>query len=182
MASGSIWSRVRIPRSGPGRAVAVNLIGFATWIPVIAWFNMHVAELTSVHGASMYPFMNEDRDSTLRRDVVLNYKWSPQEGLERGMVVTLRSPYHPEVTAVKRVVAVEGDVVRTKKPYPIPMVWIPPGHVWVEGDGPAGASLDSNTYGPVSKRLLTGRVTHVVYPFRKFGQVRWWEHERKLTE
>lgn len=65
-------------------------MGFATWIPVIAWFNMHVAELTFVDGSSMYPFLNEDKDSTLRRDFFLNYKWSPQEGLERGMVVTLR--------------------------------------------------------------------------------------------
>lgn len=38
----------------------------------------------------MYPFMNEDKDSTMRRDVMLNYKRSPQEGLERGMIVTLR--------------------------------------------------------------------------------------------
>ncbi|OAQ68915.2 hypothetical protein VFPPC_05072 [Pochonia chlamydosporia 170] len=93
-----------------------------------------------------------------------------------------RSPFHPEVIAVKRVVAVEGDVVRTQKPYPVPTVKIPQGHVWVVGDGPPGSSLDSNTYGPVSKRLLTGRVTHIVYPFRKFGQVKWWEHERKLVE
>ncbi|KAF5123479.1 Mitochondrial inner membrane protease subunit 2 [Metarhizium anisopliae] len=182
MAPGSIWSRLRIPPSGLARAVTLNLMGFATWIPVIAWFNMHVAELTFVDGSSMYPFLNEDKDSTLRRDFFLNYKWSPQEGLERGMVVTLRSPYNPEVVAVKRVVALEGDVVRTKKPYPIPTVRIPQGHVWVEGDGPAGSSLDSNTYGPVSKRLLTGRVTHIVYPWRKFGQVRWWEHESKLVE
>lgn len=53
-------------------------------------FNLHVAELTFVDGASMYPFMNEDRDSTLRRDIILNYKWSPQEDIQRGMVVTLR--------------------------------------------------------------------------------------------
>lgn len=93
-----------------------------------------------------------------------------------------RSPFHPEVTAVKRVVALEGDVVKTKRPYPISTVKIPPCHVWVEGDGRPGSSLDSNTYGPVSTRLLTGRVTHIVYPFRKFGPVRWWEHERELVE
>jgi hypothetical protein len=90
MATGSIWSRLRIPQSGTARATAVNLLGFATWIPVIAWFNLHVFELTLVDGSSMHPYMNEDKDSTLRRDVILNYKWSPQEGLERGMIVTLR--------------------------------------------------------------------------------------------
>lgn len=148
----------------------------------MAWFNLHVAELTLVDGASMYPFMNEDKDSTLRRDLVLNYKWSPLDGLQRGMVVTLRSPVHPEVTAIKRVVGLEGDVVTTRRPYPVQTVRIPQGHVWVEGDGRPGSSLDSNTYGPVSQRLLTGRVTHIVYPWRKFGPVRWWEHGRRLVE
>ncbi|KOS22852.1 Mitochondrial inner membrane protease subunit 2 [Escovopsis weberi] len=177
----SMWSRLR-GQPSLAKKTALNLLGFATWIPVIAWFNLHVAELTVVDGPSMYPFMNSDRDSTLRRDVVLNYKWSPQENLQRGMVVTLRSPLHPEVVAVKRVIALEGDVVKTKTPYPVSTVRIPQGHVWVEGDGPPGTSLDSNTYGPVSARLLTGRVTHIVYPFKKFGPVRWWEHERVLTE
>lgn len=63
---------------------------FATWIPVIIWFNQHVAEVTLVNGASMYPYMNEDKDSTLRRDMFLNYKWKAQDNLKRGMVVTLR--------------------------------------------------------------------------------------------
>lgn len=81
--------------------------------------------------------------------------------------------------AVKRVVALEGDVVRTRAPYPVATVRVPHGHVWVEGDGPPGTSLDSNTYGPVSRRLLTGRVTHVALPLRKLGRVRWWEHERR---
>ncbi|PHH92279.1 hypothetical protein CDD83_8093 [Cordyceps sp. RAO-2017] len=178
MAARSIWERLRPTRSSALRSAA-GLVGFATWIPVIAWFNMHVAELTFIDGASMHPLLNEDRDSTLRRDMVLNYKWAPQDGLERGMIVTLRSPLRPEAVVVKRVVALEGDVVQTKAPYPIPTVRIPQGHVWVEGDGPPRSSLDSNTYGPVSKRLLTGRVTHFVYPLRKFGPVRWWEHERR---
>ncbi|KJZ79228.1 hypothetical protein HIM_01379 [Hirsutella minnesotensis 3608] len=179
MALRSLWSRLRASQPGVARTATLQLVGFATWIPVIAWFNLHVAELTLVDGGSMYPFMNEDRDSTLRRDLVLNYKWAPQDGLERGMVVTLRSPAHPEVIAVKRVVALEGDVVQTKAPYPASTVRIPQGHVWIEGDGPPGSSLDSNTYGPVSKRLLTGRVTHVVYPFRKLGSIEWWKHERQ---
>lgn len=91
-----------------------------------------------------------------------------------------RSPLHPEVIAVKRVVALAGDVIKTKHPYPYKTAKIPPGHVWVEGDGPPGSSLDSNTYGPVSKRLVTGRVTHIVYPFNKFGPIDWQDHERPL--
>lgn len=91
MASASAWARLR----GGGqpsfiRSTAFKLFGFATWIPIIAMFNLHVAELTFVDGNSMYPLMNDEKDSTLRRDMILNWKWSPQENLERGVVVTLR--------------------------------------------------------------------------------------------
>jgi len=91
MALGSIWARLRgNGQPSLARSTALRVFGFATWIPVIAMFNLHVAELTFVDGASMYPLINDDKDSTLRRDVILNWKWSPQENLERGMVVTLR--------------------------------------------------------------------------------------------
>ena len=46
-----------------------------------------------------------------------------------------RSPYHPEKQVVKRVIALEGDRVYTRAPYPFPIADVPPGHVWVEGDG-----------------------------------------------
>ena len=52
---------------------------------------------------------------------------------------------------VKRIVALEGDVVATRAPYPFTSETVPLGHVWVEGEHPEGRmSLDSNTYGPVS--------------------------------
>ncbi|RDA85405.1 hypothetical protein CP532_1951 [Ophiocordyceps camponoti-leonardi (nom. inval.)] len=159
----------------------LQLLGFASWIPLMIWFNLHVAELTLIDGPSMHPLLNSDWGTTLRRDLVLNWKWNPLDGLKRGMVVTLRSPYDPESVLVKRVVALPGDVVQTKPPYQFPLQRVPQGHVWVEGDGAPGTSRDSNTFGPVSMRLLTGRVTHVVYPFRKFGRLPWWERERPLT-
>ena len=90
-----------------------------------------------------------------------------------------RSPMNPQVVAVKRIVAMEDEVIRTKQPYPVSRVKVPPHHVWVEGDGPTGSSLDSNTYGPISKSLIVGKVTHVVFPFRKFGPVDWRNHERR---
>jgi mitochondrial inner membrane protease subunit 2 len=55
------------------------------------------------------------------------------------------------------------------------------GHVWVEGDGEAGKSLDSNYYGPISMALITGRVTHILFPFRKLGKVKWEEFTRRET-
>jgi mitochondrial inner membrane protease subunit 2 len=76
----------------------------------------------------------------------------------------------------------EGDVIRTKAPYPVATVKVPRGHIWVEGDGPPGSSLDSNTYGPVSMQLLTGKVSHIVYPFKKFGRIDWRDHHRALVQ
>lgn len=102
----------------------------------------------------------------------------------RGLTVALRSrhpnrsPYHPDTIAVKRITALEGDLVRTRPPFPDSVVRVPQGHVWVEGDGPHDKSIDSNTYGPISIQLITGRITHFVYPWRKLGQVRWWEYEK----
>lgn len=89
MALSSLWRRAT-GGAGIAKAVSFNLVGLATWIPVIAWFNLYVAELTYVDGASMYPLINSDKNSTLRKDVVLTWKWMPQQQLERGMVVTLR--------------------------------------------------------------------------------------------
>lgn len=83
-----------------------------------------------------------------------------------------RSPSHPDIQVVKRVIALEGDKVYTRAPYPLPIAEVPAGHVWVEGDG-GKQSLDSNTYGPISKSLITGRIVYVVWPWNSFGTIRW---------
>lgn len=67
-----------------------RLLGYATWIPVVIMFNNYVAEIHNVHGPSMYPFFNEDYNSSLLQDKVLTWKWWPQYDLERGMIVTFR--------------------------------------------------------------------------------------------
>ena len=52
----------------------------------------------------------------------------------------------PERHIIKRIVGLEGDVIRNNK-YSSREVVIPTGHCWVEGDNPA-ASQDSIKYGP----------------------------------
>jgi inner membrane protease subunit 2 len=44
-----------------------------------------------------------------------------------------RSPINPKMMLVKRILAVEGDVVNTLPPYPDAEVRVPEGHIWVEG-------------------------------------------------
>lgn len=46
---------------------------------------------------------------------------------------TTRSPNNAGPLLVKRIVALEGDVIQTMPPYPDKEVTIPTGHVWVEG-------------------------------------------------
>lgn len=53
---------------------------------------------------------------------------------------------------------------------------VPWNHVWVEGDtDDPRKSLDSNTYGPVSMSLVSGRVVGVLWP-RPRG-LKWWDRE-----
>ncbi|KAK0637239.1 peptidase S24/S26A/S26B/S26C [Bombardia bombarda] len=159
------------------RQFSHHLIGFATWLPPLIWFNTFVAEATFIHGPSMYPFLNPHYNESLRQDLCLVYKLYAHENLQRGMVVTFRSPEDPNQITVKRVVGLEGDTVRTRAPYPFEYVHVPSGHVWVEGDG--DKTKDSNTYGPISARLITGRITHILSPWNRAGRVKWWEHRER---
>ncbi|KAK3687664.1 peptidase S24/S26A/S26B/S26C [Podospora appendiculata] len=153
------------------------LFRYATWLPVLIAFNSYVAQVTWIRGPSMYPFLNPHYNESLRKDLCLVSKWSPHRNLERGMIVVFRSPENPHVTVVKRIVGLEGDVVRTKPPYPYEHAKVDVGHVWVEGDG--DKTKDSNHYGPVSTGLITGRITHILTPLERAGRVRWWEHAER---
>lgn len=84
----------------------------------------------------------------------------------------------PEALTTKRIVGLPDDIVRTRPPFPHAIIRVPPGHVWVEGDARADMTHDSNTYGPISIRLVQGRITHILWPFNKAGRVRWWEHQQ----
>lgn len=58
------------------------------------WFNLSVAEITTINGQSMYPFLNSKYNESLKTDYVLNYKLYAQRDLARGMIVTLRWASH----------------------------------------------------------------------------------------
>jgi inner membrane protease subunit 2 len=58
---------------------------------------------------------------------------------------------------------------------------VPFNHVWLEGDAQdPKRSLDSNTYGPVSISLITGRVMAVLWPRLRWLQ--WSEWEKGVVE
>lgn len=58
---------------------------------------------------------------------------------------------------------------------------VPFNHVWLEGDADdPRRSLDSNTYGPVSISLVTGRVVGVLWP--RWRPLRWTEWEEGIVD
>ncbi|XP_052860475.1 mitochondrial inner membrane protease subunit 2 [Anopheles cruzii] len=119
-----------------------------------------VGYVARVEGISMQPTLNPDATVT---DYVFLSRWAVRNmDVQRGDVISLISPKDPSQKIIKRVVALQGDVIATLG-YKVPYVKIPEGHCWVEGDN-TGNSLDSATFGPVSLGLVTARAVHIVWP------------------
>ena len=109
-------------------------------------------------------------------------------GLRRGDVVSLWKPHDPRGLSIKRVLALPGDAVtrdpargrrggaganarrRGMAPMPEGPLTVPPGHVWVEGDGWRN-SFDSNDFGAVPINLVTGRAVAIVWPPQRWGPI-----------
>lgn len=128
--------------------------------------------VVKVEGVSMQPtfnpYWNRARSSS---DFVFLNRWQARQfgDLRRGEVVTLTNPRDPRQRLVKRVVAIEGDTIRTLG-YRNRYVTLGEGECWVEGDNHIG-SLDSNVFGPVPTGLITGKVTAIVWPPSRIGPV-----------
>ncbi|RHZ44044.1 putative mitochondrial inner membrane protease subunit Imp2 [Aspergillus thermomutatus] len=144
-----------------------------------------------VRGPSMTPFLNEDYETMhTKSDMVLvnmwpfggaGWPWERKRRLERGMIVTFRSPANPKHTAIKRVIGLPGDRITTREPCMKSSQIVPFNHVWLEGDAEdPKKSLDSNTYGPVSISLITGRVIAVLRP--QFRWLNWRDWEKGVVE
>ncbi|KAL8771630.1 MAG: hypothetical protein Q9194_004846 [Teloschistes cf. exilis] len=189
-----------------------TLLAFITWFPVVWFLHNKVFQPMLVKGPSMYPFINTDHYTSTRKDVVAVKMWGAGYDIRRGDVVVFRSPLDPEKVVLKRVIAVEGDVVHTRAPCPVDKQEIPIGHVWVEGEHPEGSrwSYDSNSYGPVctpskaqrnlpfftsvrqltnsikqiSKNLIMGKVIGVIWPWSRRSWINsdQWPGSRRVIE
>ncbi|KAF3161391.1 hypothetical protein TWF751_011370 [Orbilia oligospora] len=143
-------------------------LGVLSWLPVAIFFFDNVYHVSWVSGRSMYPTFLPDSNAGMR-DLILLKKWNAKKDLKRGEIVVYRSPVDPEITAIKRIVGLQGDIVFTKKPFPLDEVVVPRNHVWVEGDDIH--SHDSNHFGAISAHLIQAKVTHIVWPFSRLGAV-----------
>eukprot|EP00794_Sanderia_malayensis_P006117 gene6117-6821_t len=142
--------------------------GFVIGLPIYITITDFGFCIARVDGVSMQPSLNPVANES---DVVFLNRWTIRnvKKIERGDIVSLISPSEPDVKLIKRVVGLEGDVVRTigyKKPY----VFVPKGHCWLEGDH-RGRSFDSNSFGPVSLGLINGLATHVLWPPKRWQKL-----------
>lgn len=147
-----------------------------------------VLRIMDVHGTSMFPTLSNG-DKVL----VSGLFYEPARG---DIVVFKKASYDDNKALVKRVIAVEGDVVNidfergivyvngeaveedyidvlttTKIDFIGPQT-VPKNCLFVMGDN-RNASTDSRDkrIGMVDKRLVIGKVLLVVYPFNSFGSV-----------
>jgi len=120
-----------------------------------------------INGASMQPTLNPGSklgSGWLDMEWVWVNCWRARRyNFARGDLVVYTSPKDPCEYLIKRVIAAEGDTMSTSGRYSQPVVRIPAGHIWVEGDN-WGNSVDSNKYGPVSKGLVIGVASHIIWP------------------
>jgi signal peptidase I len=151
-----------------------TLVSAAVYATIIVTFGFQVAR---VEGQSMVPTL-EDQDRLIVNKLI--YRWADPRV---GDVVMLYYPEDPEKSFVKRIVAEEGDTIRSAEgkvyrnevlmddsfipeEYRMPDTWGPyvvkRGYYFVMGDHRNNSS-DSRAWGEVPKKYIIGKV-----------QVRWW--------
>ncbi|CUM65345.1 uncharacterized protein PRCAT00002980001 [Priceomyces carsonii] len=141
-----------------------------TWFPVGYVFANHVYQPCQITGRSMSPTFNPGTE-TSAKDIALIQKFNLKkpDSLVRGDVIMIRSPSNPEKLITKRVVGLQGEIVKTKlPPYPKTETRVPRNHLWVEGDN-GFHSVDSNTFGPISQALVVGKVVGIIWPPSRIG-------------
>ncbi|XP_036424178.1 mitochondrial inner membrane protease subunit 2 [Colossoma macropomum] len=157
-------------KAGLGRRyIRAFVSGFFVAVPVTVTVLDRLAYVARVDGASMQPSLNPEGASA--PDVVLLNRWSVRNyQVQRGDIVSVVSPKNPKQKIIKRVIALEGDFIKTLG-YKNRYVRVPDGHLWIEGDH-HGHSFDSNTFGPVSLGLLHGRASHIIWPPNRWQKIK----------
>ena len=146
----------------------------------------YVVQAFKVQGTSMSPVLADGE-----RILVNKFIYYFGE-IDRGDVVVFWYPEDPELSFIKRVVALPGESVEIKKgsvyvegrlvdePYVIPRnadqrsyppLQIRPGHYFVLGDNRRGSN-DSRSWGLVPARYIYGKAFVRIWPFSKAGVVR----------
>ncbi|XP_020626488.1 mitochondrial inner membrane protease subunit 2-like [Orbicella faveolata] len=153
--------------------------GFVIGLPIVVTFVENVGSVKGVLGISMQPTLNPNPHLSSDKVVVNCWAVRQFEGINRGDIVTLIDPTDPGGVLIKRVIALEGDHVKSLN-YKKKIVKIPQGHCWVEGDNHSH-SHDSNSFGPVTIGLIKGKATHIVWPPKRWQRLENFTPEGRLA-
>lgn len=145
-----------------------------------------ICEPVSVDGSSMWPTL-------FHQEIMLVNKWDYLWGSdpERFDVVICHYPGRGSTNFVKRVVGLPGDTVAIEngilyvngEPYEEPYllhrsasfgpITVPEGCYFVMGDNRTNSNDSRNLLdvGAISRDMILGKVTHVVYPFDHFRAI-----------
>ncbi|CCF55668.1 hypothetical protein KAFR_0A02300 [Kazachstania africana CBS 2517] len=130
-----------------------------SWLPV-AMTTAELVNISKINGKSMRPTLNpSDKDT----DWVILKLFRPAKNLQRNDIILFKSPFDPKILFCKRVKGLDKDLIRLEHEN----IRVPRGHIWVEGDNVH--SVDSRTFGPISKGLILGKVKCIVWPPRRWG-------------
>ncbi|KAF8631542.1 hypothetical protein AX15_002298 [Amanita polypyramis BW_CC] len=139
------------------------------WSPTAITLGNTVS-VKQISGRSMQPTLNPD--SSPSKDIAIfdHISHHITRPYQRGDIVAIRSPFNPSRMLVKRIIALEGDVVKTRPPCLEPEVRVLAGHVWIEGDE-SFRTDDSNLFGPVPLGLVESRLLFLIWPISRFGRL-----------
>ncbi|CAF3599000.1 unnamed protein product [Adineta steineri] len=147
-----------------GEFVKHALKGAIFALPFLTTFMDRITTLSLVDGISMQPILNP---TGLNSDWILIKRWHIDDYfLQKNDIISFESPREPGVFMIKRVKALENEIIYdTKKQRE---TRVSKGHVWVEGDNKR-ASYDSRHFGSIARGLVTGRALCVLWPPKRFG-------------
>lgn len=137
--------------------------------PVVVAFGDNIGYFAKVDGSSMMPTLNPDHKT---RDWVFVARWPVRryDQIELGSIVTAINPRNSHGSRIiKRVAALGGDKIKSSSKYG--NVVIPQGHCWLEGDN-SRLSFDSKSFGPISTGLITGQALYIIWPPRRWRDLR----------
>ncbi|KIL70643.1 hypothetical protein M378DRAFT_66367 [Amanita muscaria Koide BX008] len=120
----------------------------------------YIGRPSPMAGLSMLPTLASEGEIVIEDR--LTYRFWP---IQRGDIVTLKSPLDPNRIVCKRVFGLPGDTIcvdPTGSMAPsTEHVVIPRGHIWICGDN-AAFSRDSREYGPIPMALVEGKLAYRV--------------------
>ncbi|KAF8349899.1 peptidase S24/S26A/S26B/S26C [Amanita rubescens] len=144
------------PLSYKFKYYGVGSLKLVNYVCLFHLMYQNVGRISTMDGLSMLPNLAETGEVVV--EDCLTYKFWP---IQRGDLVTLKSPLDPSRIICKRVLGLPGDIVCVdptgQLAPPTEHVIVPKGHIWIMGDN-STYSRDSREYGPVPISLVQARL------------------------